>query len=170
MRRRLLFLSTVLAGLLVVPASAVADVGQFIPGEPIDGPGTGIQRVGGVDVARDGTGALTYVKQAGGVDHVFTSRLSGGVWQPPEQLDVGLSGPSSQPGVAAADGGRLVYAFVSGGSVFTAVRGGDGPISPPAIVAGGNNPSVDVSINNVAFVSFTAGSDVFVARKGAETG
>jgi hypothetical protein len=135
MRRRLLAVSTVLAGLALAPSSAGADVGQFIQGEPIDGPGTGIQRVGGVDVARDGTGALTYVKTVGGVDHVFTSRLANGAWQPPEQLDVGLAGPSSQPVVAAADGGRLVYAFVSGGSVFTAVRGGDGPISPPAIVS-----------------------------------
>jgi hypothetical protein len=170
MRRRLLFLSTVLAGLLVVPASAGADVGTFIPGEPIDGPGTGIQRAGGVDVARDGTGALTYVKQVGGVDHVFTSRLLNGAWQPPEQLDVGLTGPSSQPVVAAADGGRLVYAFTSGGSVFTVVRGGaDQPAVGPAIVSGGSDPSVALSINNVAFVSFTAGSDVFVARKGADT-
>jgi hypothetical protein len=171
MRRRLLVLSTVLAGLLTVPAIAAADVGTFFPGEPIDGPGTGIQRAGGVNVARDGTGALTYVKQVGGVDHVFTSRLVGGAWQPPEQLDVGLAGPSSQPVVAAADGGRLVYAFVSGGSVFTAVRGGtDAPTSGPAIVSGGSDPSVALSINNVAFVSFTAGSDVFVARKGANTG
>jgi hypothetical protein len=171
MRRRLLVLSAALAVFVVVPTSASADVGQFIPGEPIDGPGTGIQRVGGIDVARDGTGALTYVKQVDGVDHVFTSRLAGGAWQPPEQLDAGLSGPSSQPVVAAADGGRLVYAFSSGGSVYTAVRGGaDSPTSAPTIVSGGNNPSVDLSINNVAFVSFTAGSDVFVARKGADTG
>jgi hypothetical protein len=171
MRRRLLVLSTVLAGLLVVPAIAAADVGTFVPGEPIDGPGTGIQRAGGLDVARDGTGALTYVKQVGGVDHVFTSRLVAGAWQPPEQLDVGLAGPSSQPVVAAADGGRLVYAFVSGGSVFTAVRAGtDTPTSGPAIVSGGSDPAVALSINNVAFVSFTAGSDVFVARKGADTG
>jgi hypothetical protein len=171
MRRRLLVLPTVLAGLALAAPAARADVGQFISGEPIDGPGTGIQRVGGIDVARDGTGALTYVKEVGGADHVFTSRLINGAWQPPEQLDAGLAGPSSQPVVAGADGGRLVYAFSSGGAVFTAVRGGtDSPTSGPAIVSAGTNPSVDLSINNVAFVSFSAGSDVMVARKGAETG
>jgi hypothetical protein len=167
MRRRLLVSTAVLAGLVLAPSAARADVGQFIPGEAIDG--AGIQRVGGIDVARDGTGALTYVKNVSGVDHVFTSRLVGGAWQPPEQLDAGLAGPSSQPVVAAADGGRLVYAFVTDGAVFTAVRGTDGPISAPSILAGGTNPSIDLSINDVGFVSFTAGADVFVARKGVGT-
>ena len=103
MRRRLLASSVVLAGLLVAPVSARADVGQFIPGETIDGPVTSL---GDLDVARDGTGAVVYVKPVGGVDHVFVSRLQDGAWQPPEQLDAGLAA-SSQPVVAAGDGGKL---------------------------------------------------------------
>jgi hypothetical protein len=86
----------------LAPVSARADVGRFIPAEPIDGPVTAL---GDLDVARDGTGAVAYVKPDGGVDHVFVSRLDGGAWQAPERLDVGLPGPGSQPVVAAATAG-----------------------------------------------------------------
>ena len=89
MRRRLLASSAVLAALVLAPASARADVGRFIPGEPIDGPAEAIHGVD-LDIARDGTGGVVYVKSVGGVDHVFASRLQGGAWQPPEQLDAGL--------------------------------------------------------------------------------
>jgi hypothetical protein len=103
MRRRLLASSAVLAALVPAPAAARADVGRFTPGEPIDG-GAAITAVD-LDVARDGTGAVVYVKSVGGADHVFASRLQGGAWQPPEQLDAGV-GASSEPVVAA--GGRGV--------------------------------------------------------------
>src|SRR4051794_26968568 len=158
MRRRLLAVSTVLAGLALAAPAARADVGQFVPGEPIDGPGTGIQRVGGLDVARDGTGALTYVKELGGVDHVFTSRLINGAWQPPEQLDAGLAGPSSQPVVAAADRRRLVYAFSSGGAGFTAGRRGprSPPPGPPAL-SPRPHPARAPWIHKISFLSFLGG-------------
>ena len=71
------------------------------PATPIDGPSADIQSLGDLDVARDGTGALAYVKRVGGVDHVFVSRLVDGAFQPPEQVDAGLAGAGSQPVVAA---------------------------------------------------------------------
>jgi hypothetical protein len=169
-RRRLLATSAALAGLaLVAPAGAPAAVGRFIPAEPVDGPVTAL---GGLDVARDGTGALAYVKPVGGVEHVFVARLEGGAWQPPEQVDLGLPGVGSQPVVAAGDGGKLVVAFVSGGSLYTTIKpaSGQGYTPPQLITSPGVNPSIDLSINDVAYVSFTnpaggGGGDVGVARK-----
>src|SRR4051794_13768485 len=168
MRRRLLALSAVFAGLVLVPSTASADAGRFIAAEQIDGPVTAL---GDLDVARDGTGALAYVKPVGGVDHVFVSRLQNGAWQPPEQLDANL-GVSSQPVVAAGDGGRLAVAFISGGALFTTVKtAANQPYSPPQLVtAPAINPAIDLSINDVAYVSFTVptgggGGDVAVARK-----
>jgi hypothetical protein len=128
--------------------------------------------MGGLDVSRDGTGAVAYVKPDGGVDHVFVSRLDGGAWQRPERVDVGLGPAGSQPVVAAGDGGKLVIAFVSGGSLFAMTKpASNQPYTPPQLVAtSGINPAIDYSINDVAYLSFTApaaggGGDVVVARK-----
>jgi len=169
MRRRLLAIPAVLAGLVLAPAGAHADVGQFIPAEPIDGPVTAL---GDLDIARDGTGALAYVKPDGGVDHVFVARLEGGFWQPPERVDGGFAGVGAQPVVAAGDGGELVVAFVSGGSLVAIVKPASGvPYTAPQLIAtSGASPSVDLSVNDVAYLSFTVpagagGGDVAVARK-----
>jgi hypothetical protein len=168
MRRRLLATSAALASLLLVPAAAYAapDPGAFFPAEPIDGPAD-IQSLGGLDVARDGTGGLVYVKG----DRIFASRLVAGAWQPAEQLDGPVAGPSSQPVIAAADGGRLAIAFVAGGAVWALVRpAADQPFTAPQLLAAnGSNPSIDLSINGVSYVSFSTpgggGNDVVVARK-----
>jgi hypothetical protein len=164
MPRRLLVPLALLAGLVLAPAAS-ADVGRFIPAEPIDGPVTAL---GDLDIARDGTGAVAYVK----ADRIFVSRLVGGAWQPPEEVDAGLAAPSSQPVVAAGDGGRVDVAFIAGGALYTTVRPAvDQPYSAPQLVAApARNPSIDLSINDVAYVSFTVpsgggGGDVEVARK-----
>ncbi|HEX2105347.1 MAG TPA: hypothetical protein VHF51_16970 [Solirubrobacteraceae bacterium] len=172
MRRRLLVTSAaVLAGLAIAPAVAQGAVGRFVAGELIDGPSADVQRVGDVDLARDGGGALVYVKREAGVDHVFVTRLVAGAWQPPERLDAALPTPSAQPVVSAADGGRLAVAYISGGALYTQVRpAADQPFTAPQLVApAASNPSVDLSTNGVAYVSFTVpgagGHDVAVARK-----
>jgi hypothetical protein len=168
-RRRLLATSTALAALALAPASAHAALGNFLPGQAIDG---AAKAIGGIDVARDGTGGLVYVRSDGGVDHVFVSRLAAGSWQAPERLDAAFSAPGSQPVVAAGDGGRLVIAFISGGGLYTVARtAADQPFTAPTLVAtAAANPSIDLSINGVAYLSFTAlggggGGDVLVARK-----
>jgi hypothetical protein len=169
MHRRLLVTSVAaLAGLALAPVAAQGAIGRFIPADRVDSPVTAL---GDVDIARDGTGGLVYVKPDGGVDHVFISRLAGGAWQPPERLDGNLPTPSSQPVVSAADGGRLVIAYISGGALFAVTRPAlDQPYTAPQLVAAAaSNPAIDLSINNVAYLSFTipggGGGDVVVARK-----
>jgi len=86
-----------------------------IPGIAIDGPSADIAEVARVDVARDGTGALAYVKKVAGKDHVFVARLAAGAWSAPVQVDAGLpaANESRRPAVAAANGGRVVVTFVN---------------------------------------------------------
>jgi hypothetical protein len=153
----------VLAGALAVPASASA---IFYPGAAVDGPSAAIQRVGDLDVARDGSGGVVYVKQDGGVDHVFLSRIVDGNFQPPERLDGGFAGASAQPVIAASDGGRLAIAFVNGGALFTVVRpaGANGLPAPAQVAAAASDPSIDMSINGVGYVTFTSNGDVLAAR------
>jgi len=81
----------------------------------IDGPSSDVQSLNGMSMARDGTGALVYLKDVLGVPHVFVSRLTGGVFGPPVQADAGLVGASSQPVIAAGQGGLLLGAQVPGG-------------------------------------------------------
>jgi hypothetical protein len=165
MHRRLALLA-VLAP-LVLPAAAPAAVpGKYFAGEPVDGPSVDIQSLGDLDVARDGTGALAYVKRVDGIDHVFVSRLVNGAFGPPEQVDAGLGGAGSEPTVAASDGGRLVVAFASGGGVFSAVRpaGAPGFAALQQVSAAGSNPDVEMSINGVAYLTWTTGGDVVAAR------
>ena len=169
MRRPVLAVLAAVLAALVVPAAAPAQTSSAtpFPGDQVD---VGVSRVGDVDVARDGTGAVVYVKPDGGVDHVFASRLVGGAFTPPERLDVTLPAAAAQPVVAAADGGRLVAVFTAGGAVLAAVRPGPRrPWTAPQVLAtAGSDPSVDLSINGVAYASFTGpgagGSDVRVAR------
>ena len=48
----------------------------WFPATPLDGPTPTSSRLGGVDLARDGTGAVAYLRMDDGVDHVFVARLS----------------------------------------------------------------------------------------------
>jgi len=165
MHRRLVLLA-VLAPLVLPAAAGAAVPGKYFAGEPVDGPSADIQSLGDLDVARDGTGALAYVKRVGGIDHVFVSRLVNGAFQAPEQVDAGLGGAGSQPTVAASDGGRLVVAFSSGGGVFSAVRpaGAPGFAALQQISAAGADPDIEMSINGVAYLTWTAAGDVLAAR------
>ena len=155
-----LVLVTLLAGLESATAHAA-----FFPGDAIDGPSAAITALGDVDMARDGTGALVYVRDIGGVDRVVVARFERGVFQPPEQIDATLPGPSSQPVVGAADNGRLAIAFVSAGTVYGVVRPAGQPYGAPTLLGPGADPAVDLSINGTAFASFTSSSeDVRIAR------
>lgn len=147
---------------LAAPAAAGA---AFFGGEPVDGPFVDLQTVGDLDIARDGTGAVGYVRGDGG-PRAFVSRLVNGAFQAPERVDPGLDQPATDVAVAAVDGGRVVAAYISGGGLFTAVRpAADQPWSAPQLLAtGASDPSVDMSIHGVAYVSFTVGGDVRLAR------
>jgi hypothetical protein len=158
--RRLLLLTAFFAAAAAAPAQAA-----FFPGEQIDGPSADIRALGDLDLARDGTGALAYVKRVEGIDHIFVTRFEGGSFKPAERVDAALPTESSQPVVGASDGGRLAVVFVSGGVVHGVVRPAGGAWSAPVPLALGSEPSVDLSINGTAYATFTAGGgDVRVAR------
>jgi hypothetical protein len=157
---RTLVATLTVAVVLVLPGAAHAGV---FPGEVIDGPDANLVRVGDLDIARDGTGAVVYVKRDQGVPHVFVSRLVDGAWQPPERVDQGLAEAGSAPAVAAADGGRVAVAFVSGTTLYATVRpGGPGNLPAPQPLGGSPaaTPAVDMSINGAAYIVYTSGTDV----------
>src|SRR5689334_25367688 len=110
MARRIALLAA-LAPLVLPAVAGAATPSRFFAGTPVDGPSADIQSRGDLDVARDGTGALAYVKRVAGVDHVSVSRLVNGAFQPPEQHDAGLAGARSHPRVAAPDRGRHVASY-----------------------------------------------------------
>jgi hypothetical protein len=147
----------------IAPAAARADV---YPSEVIDGPSADLVRLGDVDLARDGGGAVVYLKKDAGVDHVFMSRLFNGAWQAPVRVDPGLTDAASQPVVAASDGGRIAIAFVSGGQLFAIVKpaGVEGVPAPQAVGAPASVPSIDMSINGAGYIVYVSRGDVRAAR------
>jgi hypothetical protein len=126
----------------------------------IDGPSTAIQSLNGMSMARDGTGALVYLKDVLGVPHVFVSRLTGGVFTAPVQVDPGLMGASSQPVIASGQGGLLLVAFMNGGTLYVAqAASSTSPLTAPAaLFSGAVNPSLSMSNFGKAYLAFTATS------------
>ncbi|HVL96825.1 MAG TPA: PKD domain-containing protein [Solirubrobacteraceae bacterium] len=169
--RRLLAPLLALAAILSLAPAGAARAAWF-GAEPVDGPSPGIAGFGDLDLARDGSGALAYLKLDGGVPHVFVARMWGGAWRPPERVDVGVAEAASQPVVAAGDDGRLVVAWISEGRLCAAVvAGGLGqPFSPVQFLAAGGarDPDIDLGINGTAYVVYGrdggGGSDVGAVR------
>ena len=152
-------------------ATAGAAAAQPSPGPPqvIDGPSAAIDALGGMSVARDGTGGLVYLKTVGGLPHVFVSRLVGGQFQAPVQVDGGLAGASSQPVIAAGNGGVLLVAFINGGGLYVVdATGSSSSFSAPGeLAAGASNPSIQMTNFGKGYLAFTvadgAGFDVRAA-------
>ncbi len=170
--RRALPAPVIALALLAAGASSAA-AQQPVAAAPrvIDGPSADIVRPAGLamSIARDGTGGLVYLKQVAGVQHVFVSALTGGAFRPPVQVDQGL-GASSQPVIAAGNGGLLLVAFVSGGTLYVADRtsGTGGLTRPAALAAGASGPAISIADSGKAYLAFTAangggGNDVKVA-------
>jgi hypothetical protein len=165
--RRLLPAALVLA-LAALAAPGAAHAG-YVPTETIDGPSPDILRMGDMDISRDGTGLLAYVRRDEGAPHVVVSRLVDGAWQAPERVDGGLPDGAS-PAVAASEGGRVAVAWISGGALWASVRDrGAAAFSPPqALADGASAPSLDMSVGGVGYVTFTVagggGGDVRAAR------
>lgn len=135
----------------------------------IDGPSPDITALSGMAVARDGTGGVVYLKTVSGGPHVFVSRLLAGRFQAPQQVDASLSGPSSQPVIAASNPGQLVIAFVNAGELYTVQSPNAGsPLSAPSgRFTGAGNPALAMSPFGKAYLAFTAtagsGADVRTA-------
>lgn len=161
---------------MLVTAAALAPVAtaqQPVPGAPqvLDGPSSDIARPSGLglSVARDGSGGVVYLKQVNGAPHVFVSALVAGSFQPPVEIDASLSGASSQPVIAAGNGGLLLVGFINGGVLYAAERANQGvPFAAPIALAGGaSNPAISITNFPKAYIAFTdaagGGSDVRTA-------
>ena len=163
---RVALLALGIVGVLAGPALA-----QPSPAPPtvIDGPSAAISGLGGLSIARDGTGGLVYSKAVSGISHVFVSALIGGQFQSPVEVDAGLLGASSEPVIAAGNGGVLLVGFISGGQLYVADKAGPnaGFGSPQALAAGASNPSLEMTNFGKAYLAFTiadgAGHDVRAA-------
>ena len=163
MRRRLIT-ALALGAAAALPASAHA---AWFPAEPIDGPSADIVSVEDADVAREGIGAVVYLKRDGGTPHVFLARMNAGAWEPPVRLDQGVAAGAGDAVVALANPDRAAAAWVANGTLFTAVRPAGAPGFTPAraLAEGGvSAPSIDMSINGATYVSYTQNGDVKVAR------
>lgn len=150
-----------LAAFAVGPAAAGAQPPTPAPPVTVDGPGSNIVSLTGMSIARDGTGGIVYLKNVGGVQHVFVSRLVGGFFQPPQQIDTSFAGPSSQPVIAAGNGGVLLVAFVNGGSLWAIDSSSSSAgYQPPVFLASGaSNPAIQMSNFGKAYVAFAAAGD-----------
>jgi PKD domain len=135
----------------------------------VDGPDPNILSLDGLSVARDGTGGLVYLKEVGGVAHVFVSRLLAGAFQTPAQVDSGLVGPSSQPVIAADPAGLLLIAFINAGQLYVVQAANAlSPLSAPAgLFAAASNPALSLSNFGKGYLVLTApgagGNDVRAA-------
>ncbi len=159
MPRRLIV--PLIAAFALIPATAHAG---WLPPVGLDGPNADVQEVGGVDLARDGTGAIGYIRS--GRAHVV--RTAGGVWGGPEQVDFGGE-LATEVKVAAGDGHRLAVAWVSGGMVYATVSpGGAGPGGfVPAVALGGpgaKDIDIDLGVNGAAYVVWQEGGNIAAAR------
>jgi len=137
------------------PARAATPV--IAPSITIDGPSASIEGISGLSVSRDGTGGLVYLKSVAGVAHVFLSALAGGELGSPVEVDAALGGASSQPVLAAGDGGLLLIAFINGGDLYVVSRASaSAPLSAPTDLYGGAlNPAIELSIHSEGYLAFT---------------
>jgi hypothetical protein len=155
------------AASLAPPAAA----GGFSKARTAAGPSPDVLSLGGLSMARDGTGAVAFLQRDGGQAHVFVSRLASRRPTAPVRVDTGQLTPSSDVRVAAADDGQTVVTWINGGQIYGAVeaRTGDGFSAPKSLCLCGpvSDPSLDVSRFGTAYLTFTApgagGHDVRVA-------
>jgi hypothetical protein len=156
--RRLLALLVAGALLAFAGVAEAQQVPVLQPSAKIDGPSADIGGLTGLSVARDGTGGLVYGKSVAGATQVFVSRLVGGSFMPAEQIDASLgAGGSSQPVIAAGDGGLLLIAFVNLGKLYVVTRpSASAPFSAPQPLAGSaSDPAIALSIHGKGYLAFT---------------
>ena len=165
MPRSLIVLLT--AALVLLPAAS-ANAGWF-GAQPLDGPNADVVSVGNVDLARDGGGAVAYIRNADGVPHAFISRMNGGSWLPAERVDPTLGGAVTEVKVAVGDANRLAVAWIADGIVYaTSTPAGDTPggFAPIATLGGPGAESLDIDlgVNGAAYAVWQEGGNVIAAR------
>ena len=115
----------------------------------IDGPSADIRSLNGMSMARDGTGALVYLKDDPG--RPARVRLAPGrrrVPGPACRSTPASLGASSQPVIASGPGGLLLVAFINGGTLYVAQAADARPrrwARPAALFSGAVNPSISIS-------------------------
>jgi hypothetical protein len=98
-----------------------------------------------------------------------------GVWGPPEQLDVGQPGESTDPRIGVSDGGRMTAVWINGGRLYSSVRTAfDAPWTAPIEVHPGpvQRVSLGLSVHGIGYVAFSVGGvsrDVRAARLSGTT-
>ncbi len=158
-----------LAALATAAAPRARAAAALGPLTTIDGPSSAIAGSLEMSIARDGTGGVVYVKNVGGTPRIFVSRLLGGFFGQPQQIDASLPGASSQPVIAAGNGGVLEVAFVNAGGLYVVQSLGSAQaLSAPGLFSGAaSNPSIQMSNFGKAYLAFTvadgAGHDVRAA-------
>ena len=173
MRSPLIALTALLASLLAPSAASAA----WFPGEAIDGPSADVVSLGDLDLAREGTGAVVYLRRDGGETHVYLSRMIDGAFRSPERVDAGVPGEATAATVAAGDGHRLTLAFVVDGKLYGAFApagNGPQPLTPPRLLIEGTQlepvtaPHADLGTNGTSYVVFSARGDVGALRLSEE--
>ncbi|MGH2949127.1 MAG: hypothetical protein ACRDPC_23220 [Solirubrobacteraceae bacterium] len=152
MRRTLPLLACLLA-LALAPA---AHAGWFVA-EPLDGPAD-IERVA-VDLGREETGGLVYIKRDGAGSRAWLSIYAAGAFGAPAPF----SGPgATEAAVAAGEEGRVAVAWIENGDVLGALAGG--AVAGLSSGGGASGVSVDMGVNGVAYAVWTHAGDVRAAR------
>lgn len=172
-----LALATAAVALAASASVALSARAAVVPSAAIDTPAAGTS-IGDADLARDGDGAVAYVKDSS----AFVVRLVDGVAQPPERVDLAAPGAvSSAPSVGVADGGRVAVTFLNGDgagpeTLYAALRPAGGAFGPAAAVPGGAQAlagDTDMGAGGAAITAFTVASgaqaDVRAARLDGST-
>ena len=160
---RRLTLSVLLALLALAALPSRASAGWF-PAAPVDGPTPDIDKLGGVDLARDGTGGVVYLKQVDGVPARLRVALQRRHSSGRPSASTTASAPArARRAIAAADADRLVVVWTAGtASTAASWPGNDqqpGPLLGPTELY--NDPSglstdiaVDMGINGAAYATW----------------
>jgi hypothetical protein len=146
----------ILALMLAHPARAAAG---WFTGTPV-GP-AGVTHVGGLDLARDGTGGVAWV--SGGA--LGFSALAHGRFSAPAPVAAGAPLDASAPVLAAGRDGALAVAWNSSGRVYAAYRPpGKRAFDASVLVWAGRPaagpPALDLAGRQKALLAFSAGGDV----------
>jgi hypothetical protein len=154
---RRLALASLIAVLALAPTAADAAI---VPGATVDGPSADIlaNNIVQSDAAPDGTAAIAYLKNVGVNAHVFVSRLVGGAWTVPEQVDSSFPTASSAPRIGVANGGKVVVTFANGGNLQAVLKpNSTAPFGAAAnIGAGGIYGEVDLAPGGNGYVAIKA--------------
>jgi hypothetical protein len=96
--------------MLAGPTQALA---LITPPVTVDGPSSSILDFGGVALAEDGSGGVTYVRSVDGIPHIFACRFVDGRWGPPIRVDWDQPYPAGQPRISAGVKGELLVVWVT---------------------------------------------------------